>query len=195
MANSRFYQFLYSKDAMLTRISANFVAGGAGVINSSGGKGVLDIHRRTTGLYYIELLENYNQLVGFDFWIQSGWTTPVSMGNLVVGSPYKIDTLGNTSNVAWGNAGFYFEDFTAAPGMVFVATTTGTGTGGTKALVSSGIANIELLPAQAMLQNSTPGEGSLFVAGLYDYAGALADPGANSVITMDFYLRNSTIAY
>jgi len=197
MANSRFYQFLYSKDAMLTRISGSFITAGDGSVASFSGKGIEGIHARPgntpAGVYYVELLENYNQVVGFDFWVQQGTTgAPVTAGAFVTGTAYVINTVGTTD---WGAIGYYTEDFSVVAGGVFIATGAGSGTGTATALASSGVANIELLPCQAMLQNHKQNEGSLLVINCFDYAGARVAPAAGSVTTVDMYLRNSTVAY
>lgn len=197
MANSRFYQFLYSKDAMLTRISGSFVCDSDGVVTSFTGKGIEGIHARPAhtpaGVFYVELEENFNALVGFDFWVSQGTTgSNVNAGSFVTGTAYKIVTVGNTD---WGDIGFYDEDYTAAVGMPFIATGAGSGTGVAIALTSSGIANIELLQPQSLLQNSMQGDGSTFIIKCYDYAGAAAFPAAGATVTVDFYLRNSTVAY
>jgi hypothetical protein len=197
MANSRFYQFLYSKDAMLTRISGTFVVGSDGSVTSFTGKGIEGIHARPgatpAGVYYVELDENYNALVGFDWWVSQGLTGgTVTAGSFSTGTAYQITSVGNTD---WGAIGFYSEDYTAAVGMPFIATGAGSGTGTGKALVSSGICNIELLCPQSLLQNTMVGDGSTFVIKCYDYSGTAAFPADTTTVTVDFYLRNSTVAY
>jgi hypothetical protein len=197
MANQRFYQFLYSKDSMLTRISGTFIVASDGSVSSFSGKGIEGIHARPgntpAGVYYVELDDNYNQLVGFDWWVQQGTTGGnVTAGSFVTGTSYQIVSPGNTD---WGAIGFYSEDYTAAANMVFVATGAGSGTGTAKALQASGVAAIELLPAQYMLQNSMPGDGSTFIISCLDFAGAQVAPAANTSVTVDFYLRNSSVSY
>lgn len=197
MANSRFYQFLYSKDAMLTRISGSFTVASDGSVSSFTGKGIEGIHARPgntpAGVYYVELEENFNALVGFDFWTAQGTTgSNVNAGSFVTGTAYKIVTVGNTN---WTTAGFYGEDFTAAVGSPFIALAAGSGTGVAIALTSSGISNIELLQPQSMLQNNTQGDGSNFIIKCYNYSGTAAFPATGATVTVDMYLRNSSVAY
>lgn len=191
------YQFLYSKDAMLTRISGSFIPDTDGSVLSFSGKGIEGIHARPAhtpaGVYYVELTQNYNALVGFDFWVSQGTTGGnITAGSFSVGTAYKIVSLGTTD---WGAIGFYSEDYTAAVGMPFIATGVGSGTGTAIALTSSGIANIELLQPQSLLTNSMVGDGSTFIIKCYDYAGAAAFPATGATVTVDFYLRNSSVAY
>lgn len=205
MANQRYYQFLYSKDAMLTRISGSMTMGTSGAVSSATGKGIEGIHKlpNSTGWYQIELDDNYNQLVGFDYWGQQGTTGAIiNSGSFVVGTAYVVINPGNMTAADWLTTGYYGQDFGSPLGIpqvgqVFIANGVGTGgaTSKAKALASTGISNIQLLPAQAMLTNQTPGDGSLFIIGTYNYSGALADPVAGSILTFDMYLRNSSVAF
>ena len=60
MANSRFYQFLYSKQAMLTLIEGKIVIGASGAVSSFVGSGVASVTQTATGQYSIQLSESYN---------------------------------------------------------------------------------------------------------------------------------------
>lgn len=193
MADSRFYQFLYSKDAMLTRIKGSFTVGATGAVGTTAGKGVLSVTRKTTGIYEVKLSENYAAFVDFDWHAAGGVTgANVASGSLVTNTQYQITAVGTTT---WSTAGFD-SDFTPAVGSVFVATGTASGTGTAKAITSSGIASIEIAQsASAMLQNNVSGHGSAFFLQTYDKTNALADPTSGCLLAFAFWLRNSTVTF
>lgn len=197
MSNGYYQQFLYSPVRNLTLITGSFTVASDGSVSTYSGSGIEGIHARPgntpAGVYYVELVENFNAMINFNWSVSQGTTGgAVTAGSFVTGTAYQITSLGNTD---WGAIGFYSEDYTAAVGMPFIATGAGSGTGTATALVGSGIAGIELLQPQTLLQNHTAGDGSTFVIKCYDYAGAAAFPATGATVLCSFFLRNSSVAF
>ncbi len=191
------YQFLFSNVAQLTLINGSFTVGASGDVTAFTGEQVEGVHARPgntpAGVYYIELTKNFQALVGFSFFAGQGTTGgTITAGSFSTGTAYKILTVGTTD---WGAVGFYDEDFTPAVGSPFIATAAGSGTGTAVALTSSGVANVELLQPQSMMQNNTPGEGSNFVIKCYDYAGSAAFPASGATVYFDLLLRASVVRF
>jgi hypothetical protein len=194
MANQRFYQFLFSKEAGLTYLDGTITIGATGAVSSFAGKGIYSVTRSTTGIYLLQLNDNYNAFVDFSWYALGGATgSAVNDGSFVTGTQYQITTVGNT---AWASAGFP-AGFTPAVGSVFVATGAGgAGTGTAKAIGKSGISKIELAQSvSAELQGSTAGQGSAFFLNTYNYSEALANPTSGCILGYSVLLRNSSVTY
>lgn len=195
MGNSRYYQFLYSKNAMLTEVNGLITVGSTGAVSAATGTGVQGVTRLTTGIYKIKLVENFYSIIGYEAVMYGGITgSSVTAGSFVTGTLYQIITLGNTS---WSAAGFD-ADYTAAVGSLFVATGAGTGTGTVKAIGTSGIMRVEMARSQSsMLQNNNAvsGKGSAFTIQTYNSSDALADPASGCQINFWLWLKNSSVSY
>lgn len=193
MANSTFQQFFWSKIKMLSMIEGQMVIGASGAVSSYTGNGVLEVLQLTTGIYSIQLQENFNAFLGANFTIESPVTGgSVSDGSFVADTLYQITSAGDTD---WSAIGFP-DGFTPAAGTVFLASSSGgSGTGTAKAIGASGISSIEVAQnAQAMIASSNINEGALFYIQTLDDAGSLADPAAGSIIEFSVMLRNSSVA-
>lgn len=193
MANQRFYQFLYSKDAMLTYLKGSITVGGTGAVTSFAGKGFYSITRSTTGIYFVQLNDNYNAFINFNWHAAGGVTgSNVTDGSFVTGTEYSITAVGTTT---WTTAGFP-SGYTPAVGSVFVATGAGgAGTGTAKAVGKSGISKIELAQsASGLLNGNNSGIGSAFFLNTYNYSEALANPTSGCVLGFELWMRNSSVA-
>lgn len=194
MANSRYYQFLFSKTPMLTMLQGQFVVGSTGAVSSSSGTGLKTVVRLTTGIYQLQAIDDFNAFVGADFTFQSGVTGGnVSDGSLSANSLYQITAVGTTDWAANGLA----TGLTATVGQSFVATTSGgAGTGTAKLVTTSGISSIEVAQnPQVMLVNSVANSGAIVNIQTLDAAGALANPTSGAIIAYQLYFRNSSVAY
>jgi hypothetical protein len=187
--NRRQYQFLYSNIPMLSVVTGSATIGAAGAVTATTGVGISSVTNLATGLYQIQFVDAFPAYVGSNFLFDSPLTgAAVNAGSFVVGTLYKITTLGNTDWAAIGlNAGL-----TPAVGQVFVATGVGAGTGTATAVGSSGILAVEVAPGLNMLSVNTANQGSIFIIRCLDAAGALANPASGSVLEIEMYMKNST---
>lgn len=200
MGNSRFYQFLFSKIPMLSYIEGSVIIGATGAVGTVSGNGVYAITRLTTGIYKIQLVDNYNALVGAQFLMESGITgSNVNDGSFVANTLYQITAVGTTNFTAIGlSAGL-----TAAVGQSFVATGIGgAGTGTAKAMTVSGITHVEVARnAQTELTTSVAGHGAIIniqtLAATSSSVTTLipADPANGSLLRFNLFLRNSSNQY
>lgn len=185
MANSRFYQFLYSKIPMLTMIQGQINIGASGAVSSSSGNGVYAVTRLAAGIYQVQLQDNYNALISYDAKAISGLSgTSVSAGSFVTGVLYSITAVGSTSWSAIGlNSGL-----TAAIGQTFVATGVGSGTGTAQAVIPSLVDKVEMpYNPQVMLQNSNAlsGQGGLLQLESYALTAAAFTGDTHTNTTVD----------
>ncbi len=128
-------------------------------------RGIKSITRMTTGIYQVQLDDNFAQLLDYKAQFTAGLTgsallTTTAGAQLSIGTVYQIVTVGTTTQGNWVTMGLP-AGITAAVGQVFKAATTGTGTGsGTvKAIAANSAGRIELMTspngADSML-NSQP---------------------------------------
>lgn len=193
MANQFFQQFLYSKIRMLTYLKGSITVGATGAVTSFAGIGIYKITRSTTGIYFVQLNDNYNAFVDFHWHADGGVTgSPVADGSFVTGTEYQITVVGTTT---WTGAGFP-AGYTPAVGSVFVATGAGgAGTGTATAIGKSAISKIELAQSVGgLMQGSVQGIGSAFYLNTYNYSEALANPTSGCVLGFAMWLRNSSVA-
>jgi len=180
------YQFLYSAQPMLTYIEGNFVVLGTGAVGTIKGAGITSITRLSPGTYQVVLSQVYPRYLAGAAGFVSPATTSVAAGSFVVGDSYVINALGTTNfNAAGLNIGLV-----AAPGIPFVATTVGAGTGSAFLVTNSGISHVEVI-GNTNLTITQPGLPSLIMQCL-NSAGAATDPTAGSVLGFDMFVKNST---
>jgi len=192
MANSRFYQFLYSKVPMLTMLEGHLDVGSSGAVEAtSGGKGITSITKLATGIYQIKLQENFNHFVGADFTFESPVTGgSVSDGSFSVGALYQITAVGTTD---WTSSGLP-AGLTAAVGQTFVASATGgAGTGTAKAIGKGNIMKVEVAGMAADTMLLPQPIGGVINIQTFDKTEALADPTALSSIRFALFFRNSSV--
>lgn len=134
--NSRLYTF----HVMPVAIDGAVIIGASGAVTSFSGLDIQAVTRLGTGIYQIQLKDNYNGLFGQSFNVRSPTTgSAVTAGSFVATTIYQITTLGTTNyNLIGVPAGI-----TPTVGMSFVATGIGSGTGTATAIGNSNISAIE----------------------------------------------------
>lgn len=193
MGNSRKYQFLFSKVPMLEMIQGIANIGAAGAVSSFSGANVSSVSLLHTGVYKIQLVENYNAWIGSHFQMVSPTTGgPVADGSFVTNTLYQITVVGTTNWYAVG----LDPGLTPAVGQQFVATGAwGAGTGTATAVGQSGIVVVEACNPAQMLQNSVQGKGAIMLVQTLNDADALANPVNGSAINFQIWMRNSSVAF
>ena len=143
MANRNFpSNKVYNQHTMMVQLDCQIAIGASGAVSSFYGKGINAVARMATGIYRIQLQDNYQALIQVDGSVVSPLTgAAVTAGTFVIGTPYRITTLGTTNYNALGLP----AGLAPAIGLVFVATAIGTGTGTATAIGNSGISGIECL--------------------------------------------------
>jgi hypothetical protein len=156
------------------------------------------------GTIVVQLDDKYNRsFSGFNAIVSPVSGTPIVVtaagSHLVYGSPYIIVSLGTTTTAEWHSLGVP-AGVTPAVGVSFIQTNmTGLGTGSgaveTTATSGSGIASIETVGDPNLSCNPSPSanKGATFILQCRDYTGALAAPAPGSVISLSFYLSDSSI--
>jgi hypothetical protein len=155
-----------------------------------------------SGTIVVQLSDAYSGFYAHSASIQSpgsGSDLAVTSG-LTVGRAYVISVLGTTSAAEWITLGLP-AGFTAAVGTSFIAASTGTGSSTGKVQISaatgSGVASIEIFGNPGQTLNPDPsknqGYGGQFIFQCRDYAGALVAPADNSVISIRFYVSDSSV--
>jgi hypothetical protein len=182
-------QFLFSTNPMLTYLEGSFAVGASGSVTGNVlGTGISTVTKLSTGTYQIQLLQNFNRIVGSFFELHPAQTgSNVNAGSFVTNTTYQIVTLGTTNWNAIGLA----SGLTAAVNQCFVATGAGSGNGVAIALGTSGIDHVEMLRGQnLMLYPANTGAYILFQTVL---AGAVANPTNGAAIRFGLMLRNSSL--
>lgn len=205
MANRNFpSQKLFNQHVMMVQLDCQIQIGASGAVSSFYGKGVNAVAKLATGIYRIQLQDNYQALIQVDGSMISPLTgSAITAGSFVIGTPYRITTLGNTNYTAAGLP----SGLTPAIGMTFVATAIGSGTGTATAIGNSGVASIECLNANT--QNNASGmmsnQPAINSQGGYIYISTLAptsvsvttsipaNPASGSAINMIMILSNSQV--
>lgn len=154
------------------------------------------------GTIVVQLQDNYNKSYsGFHAIVSPVSGTPllVASAGLTVGVAYIIVTLGTTTTAAWHALGVP-PGVSPAVGVSFIAAATsalGTGAVEITAAAGSGVASIETVGdpnlSIAPLPSANQGYGAQIILQCRDYAGALVAPAAGSVISLAFYLSDSSI--
>lgn len=199
MGNSTYNQFLYSKVKMLTMLQGDITIGASGAVSSfNTANQVAGVTRLGTGLYQLQMIENFNFFIGGNVLLQSppiGGS--IADGSFVVGTLYQITIVGTTN---WFNVGLN-AGLTPAVGQTFVATAVGgAGTGTAHVIGNTGIVNTEIAQnAQNSLRTSTTNAGALLIMQTFGLAAgpttALANPTSGSIIRFMLYFRNSSVVY
>lgn len=158
-----------------------------------------------SGTIVVQLQDNYNGL----FCISSSIIAPASASDVKIdnsamtaGVAYIITTLGNATAAKWHTIGVP-AGITPAVGVSFIAASNG-GAGNTltsrvqtSAAAGSAVASIELLGNPNLLISPTPsvnqGYGASFILQCRDYAGAAVAPAAGSIISLSFYMSDSSV--
>lgn len=209
---------LYQYEAYPVLLGCNFVVdstNGNGLgIRSLKGAGIANVFMNTSsspgtgdygqvnpnpvaGAIVVQLQNNFNRyLSGFSGIISQLTGTPVAISALTPGRAYVITSLGTSTAADWLAAGLP-PGFTPAVGAAFVAKGVGTGTGSTQQSGGSGIAGIVPIgDPNATLSNSNiyQNGGAQMVLYCLDFAGSIAAPPNGSVVGLNFYLSNSSVA-
>ena len=158
-----------------------------------------------SGTILVRLQDNYNRVfTGMNAIVSpvSGSALKIDNSALTAGVPYIITTLGNATAAQWRAIGVP-AGVTPAVGVAFIATSVGAGSNTltsrvmTTAATGSGVASIETVGdsnlAIAPNPNVNQGYGAQFILQCRDYAGALVAPADGTVISLSFYLSNSSI--
>lgn len=191
MASRFFQQFTLSLNHLPVFLEGSALIGASGATSALKGSGILSLTRVAAGTYKLVLEDDYNRFLGFEACFESGVTgSAITAGSFVSGTLYEIVTVGTTDYSAVGlSAGI-----TAAPGVAFVASGVGAGTGTVKALACSGIYAVELAgDPQLSIASTVQGSGSVIHFVTYDTAGAPADPASGSKLYFAVLLRNSSV--
>jgi hypothetical protein len=149
-----------------------------------------------SGLILVQLQDNYNRnLSGFNSIVSPLSGSPLT--STTAGNAYVIVSLGTTTLAQWQAAGLPIG-FVPTVGQAFIAKQTGAigGTGSVELPSDSGIASIETVgdPNQTisnMFQNARGG--AQLVLQCLNGSSSLTAPANNSVISLNFYLSNSSI--
>lgn len=189
MGNSRYLQFLFNKQAMMTLLEGNVAIGAAGAVGTLYGGGIASVTKLSTGTYKIALDESFNRYLGGSMQMIAPVTgANVNDGSFVVGTTYQITAVGTTD---WAAVGLP-SGAVAAVGQSFVATAIGgAGTGTAKAVGQSGILAMEIVgdPNVTVNQVGAP----YMIVQCLDAAGAVANPASGSVLSFEILLRNSSV--
>lgn len=155
-----------------------------------------------SGTIVVQFQDNFNRtLSGFSSYVSpvSGSSLLVASAGLTVGVAYIITTIGTTTTAAWQALGVP-SGVTPAVGVSFIAAATsalGTGAVQITAAAGSGIMTIETVgdPNLSIAPNPTAnqGFGAQFILQCRDATGAIAAPAAGSVISIAFYLNDSSV--
>ena len=153
------------------------------------------------GIILVQLADNYNRyLSGF-----AGFSGPTgsSSTSVVSGVPVIVASLGTSTQAQWLAVGFpaaYLNFATGLPnvGASFVPTSSAT-IGGSAAVLAfsasgAGIDHIEILgdPNQTIASSQPQNVGAQILMACYKN-GVLTAPSNNSVISLAFYLNNSSV--
>lgn len=158
-----------------------------------------------SGVLVIQLQDNYNRsLSGANAIVSpvSGSALKIDNSALTQGVAYIITTLGDASAAQWHALGVP-AGVTPAVGVSFIAASVGAGANTsssrvmTAAAAGSGVATIETVgdPNLSIAPDPTKsqGFGAQIILECRDYAGALVAPVDGSVISLQFYLSDSSI--
>lgn len=155
-----------------------------------------------SGTIIVQMQDNYNRsFSGFNAIVSPVSGTPllVTSAGLSAGTAYIITLVGTTTTAQWNALGVP-KGITPAVGVSFVAIATsapGTGVVMTTATAGSAVATIETVGDPNLSINPTPGSnqgfGSQFILQCRDHNGAIVAPANGSVISIAFYLSNSSI--
>lgn len=220
MANRNFPNSrIYSGHVMPVLIDCNFVvdsSSGSG-ISSLKGPYVSNVFMHTSGspssgnpnpsagTIVVQLQDNFNRLFsGFKGIIQSpnsGSAVKIDNSAMTAGDPYVITVLGDASLAKWQAIGVP-AGVTPAVGVSFIAASNG-GAGNVltsrvqaPAAAGSGIQSIEIVGSPNLSISPAPNlqsYGASIILQCRDASGAIAAPVDGSLISLSFYLSNSSV--
>lgn len=158
-----------------------------------------------SGTILVQLQDNYNRIFsGFNSKVSptSGSALKIDNSALTAGVAYIITTLGDATAAKWHSIGLP-AGVTPAVGVAFIATSNG-GSANTStsrvmatAAAGSGVASIETVGDTNLAIAPNPlvaqGSGAQIILQCRDYAGALVAPTDGTVISLSFYLSDSSI--
>lgn len=194
MANRYLQQFFFSFIHQPVYIQGTVAIGGTGAVGAITGSGVNSVTRLGVGTYLIDLDDNYNRFLSSGFGFISPTTgAAVAAGAFVVGTTYRITTIGTTD---YSLIGLPAALGTPAVGMTFVATGVGAGTGTATAVGNSAITKVEI--ADFSVQTSIQKGVGLMIQCLGPTAAGNTaliptDPASGSILMFDLMCRNSSV--
>ncbi len=158
-----------------------------------------------SGVIVVRMQDNYNRLLACYASItspNSGSDVKIDNSAMTAGVAYVITTLGNATAAKWHAIGVP-AGVTPAVGVSFIAASNG-GAGNTltsrvqtAAAAGSGVASIEMVGTPNTTISPDPsvnqGYGAQFILECRDYAGALVAPADGSIISLSFYINDSSI--
>lgn len=209
---------LYQYEAYPVLLSCNFVVdstngNGLGIRNLKG-SGIANIFMNTSsstgignygainpnpvaGAIQVQFSNNFNRyLGGFSGIIAPLTGTPVAVTALTAGRAYVITSLGTTTQAQWNTAGVP-AGIQAVVGLAFIAKVASSGTGSTQQSTGSTIAVSPIGDPNAGLNNSNlymNGGAQMILYCIDQSNGDLSAPADGSVIGLNFYLSNSSVA-
>ena len=133
----------FSFHLLPVRLDGKITIGSSGAVSAITGKGIKTATKQGTGVYRIQLEDNYASFLKLNAHMQSTNSTGAAADphGLTVGTLYIVTTVGNTD---WNTAGIP-TGITPAVGQVFaLAAQPAAGTGRCKAYVPSNISNIQV---------------------------------------------------
>lgn len=167
--------------------------GASGATSALKGNGIKALTRVSAGLYKLQLQDAYNRFLAGSVMFEAPQTgsAATAAGSFVTGTAYQIVTLGTTTQAQWVTAGVD-AGVTAVVGTTFIAAAAGAGNGTAKALLNSGISQVEWLPGASITSSAGNPIGTLNkntsdANGGYLYFQCLA-----SVVTMASYTPAGT---
>lgn len=189
MANRFFQQFFFSLNHYPVWLEGSAAIGASGATSALKGSGILSLTRKAAGVYELKLEDNYYRFLDFQACLVAPVTgSAVTAGSFVSGTLYVIQTVGSTDYSAVGLP----AGVTAAPGVAFVASGAGSGTGTVKAVGDSGVYGIELVgDPQTMVAPSTAGAVLYFEC--KNTSGVSVDPASGSTLYFQVSYRNSSV--
>lgn len=157
------------------------------------------------GTIVVQMQDNYNRsLTGFSAMVSpvSGSALKIDNSALTAGVAYIITTLGDATAAAWHALGVS-AGITPAVGVAFIAASVGAGanTSTSRVMITAaagsnimtietvGDPNTSIAPDPAAAQ----GFGAQIIMQCRDATGAIAAPAAGSVISIAFYLSDSSV--
>lgn len=159
-----------------------------------------------SGTIVVQLADNYmRSLCGFNAIVSPVSGTPIVVtsagAHLVAGTAYIIVSVGTTTTAEWHSLGVP-AGVTPAVGVSFISgalTGIGVGSGAVEitAAAGSAVMSIETVGDPNLSINPSPtanqGFGAQFILQCRDAASAIVAPAAGSVISLSFYLSDSSV--
>lgn len=182
------------------------VTGSSGALGSTAnpGAGIASVTRLTTGVYQLQLKDNYAAFLEANFSVHGKTGASAAASGTTAGNMYQINTVGTTSQAAWVAAGLP-TGISATAGAIFSASTAATATTGTgtiKPITASNLYDIEIVGNPTLMLSNQPfqaGSGGYITfqciapttaAASGDPTPTVADPASGTVIYGEIWLNN-----